>query len=59
MLTARLLFIFLLVAPCTLGWFTEHFTTELYRKMKKDGTLKDLKNLTYTTHVDWDSLNRG
>ena len=59
MSTARLLFICLLIVPCTLGWYTKHFKTKSYRKMKKDGTLKNLKNLTYTAHVDWDNLDGG
>merc|ERR1712202_72178 len=58
---ASLLFIFLLIAPCTLGWYTKGFTTESYNKMEKEtsGTLRNLKEITIGTHIDWDSLDRG
>ena len=59
MSTERLLFICLLIAPSTFGWYTKHFTTKSYNEMKKNGTLKNLKELTYTSRVDWDNLERG
>ena len=40
-------------------WYTKQFSTELYQIMRKDGSLKDLKNINYSIEVDWDELNEG
>ena len=59
MSTAQLLFALLLLTPCTLGWYTKHFTTGFYDEMVENGTLKDLKSLTYEARMDWDNMNGG
>ena len=59
MIKTYLLLIVLVVAPATFCWYTKELSTDLYRDMSEDGSLKDLKNLTCSVAVDWDELNEG
>ena len=54
-----LLLVYFIMLQKALCWNTKHFTTGLYEEMNNNGSLNNLKNLTYSVSVDWDDMKNG
>ena len=59
MLKTYLLLVCFIIIQQSFCWSQNNFSTDLYEEMNKNGSLKYLKNLTYSTSVDWNDIKYG